>query len=58
MYAYLHFKTGLSSKTIVSRLPIETMLNHYYLGHEMSKESYYSRAGKKLRFDEKNAELV
>lgn len=58
MYAYLHFKTGLSSKTIVSRLPIETMINHYYLGHEMSKESYYSRAGNKLRFEDRNSNYV
>ena len=58
IYAYLHFKTGLSSKTIVSRLPIETMIKHYYLGHEMSKESYYFRAGNKLRFEGENAILV
>lgn len=57
IYAYLHFKTGLSSKTIVARLPIETMLKHYYLGHEMSKESYYSRAGKKLRFEDNNEKI-
>ena len=36
MYAYIHYKTGLSSKSIVSRLPIEEMLSHYYLGHEIS----------------------
>ena len=51
MYAYLHYKTRLSSKTIVSRLPIEMMLRHYGLGHEMSKESYYARAGSKLTFE-------
>ena len=48
IYAYLHYRTGLSSKTIVSRLPIEKMLSHYYLGHEMSKEAYYMRAEQML----------
>ena len=48
IYAYLHYRTGLSSKTIVSRLPIEEMLNHYHLGHEMSKEAYYVRAEQML----------
>ena len=48
IYAYLHYRTGLSSKTIVSRLPIEKMLSHYHLGHEMSKEAYYMRAEQML----------
>ncbi len=58
MYAYLHYKTGLSSKTIVTRLPIDVMLEHYYLGHEMSKEAYFARAGQKLDFGKKKLELV
>lgn len=51
MYAYLHFKTALSSKTIIRRLPIEEMLEQYYLGHEMSKEAYYARVGRNLKFE-------
>ena len=43
MYAYIHFSSGLSSKTIVDILPIEKMIEHYHLGHEMSKEVYYKR---------------
>ena len=45
MYSYMHFKTRLSSKTIVSRYPIEEMLEQYYLGHEMSKEAFFSHLG-------------
>ena len=40
-YAYIHYKTKLSSRMIVKRLPIIDMLNNYYLGHEMSKEVYF-----------------
>ena len=43
MYAYIHFSSGLSSKTIVDILPIEKMIEHYHLGHEMSKEVYYKK---------------
>ena len=41
MYAYLHFKEDILSADLVKILPIETMLEHYYLGHEMDKEVYY-----------------
>lgn len=58
MYAYLHYKSGLSSKTIVTRLPIDLMLEHYYLGHEMSKEAYFARAGRKLDFGKRELEQV
>ena len=43
MYAYLHFQTKLSSKELIEKLPLDTMLEHYYLGHEISKESYFSK---------------
>lgn len=42
IYAFIHYKSKLSSKTIVNKLPIEDMLNRYYLGHEMSKETFYN----------------
>lgn len=41
MYAYLHFRQDILSRELVKILPIEKMLEHYYLGHEMSKEAYY-----------------
>ena len=41
-YAYIHYKTKLSSRTIIHRLPIKKMLMNYNLGHEMSKEVFYS----------------
>lgn len=41
MYAYLHFRKDILSSELVKILPIELMLEHYYLGHEMSKEVYF-----------------
>lgn len=41
MYAYLHFKQDILSRELIKILPIEEMLEHYYLGHEMSKEVYF-----------------
>ena len=31
------------SKELVEILPIETMLEHYYLGHEMDRSVYHKR---------------
>lgn len=41
MYAYLHFREDILSSDLVKILPLDMMLEHYYLGHERSKESYY-----------------
>ena len=41
MYAYLHFREKISSKRLIKLLPLDLMLEHYHLGHEMSKEVYY-----------------
>lgn len=41
MYAYLHFRQDILSRELVKIIPIEKMLEHYHLGHEMSKEVYY-----------------
>lgn len=41
MYAYLHFREDILSKDLIKLLPLELMLEHYYLGHEISKETYY-----------------
>ena len=43
IYAYIHYKSKLSSKKIVNRLPLKKMLKMYYLGHEQSKETFYDR---------------
>ena len=48
IYAYIHYRTRRSSRRIVSRLPIEQMLNNYYFGHEMSKETYFARIEDKV----------
>lgn len=49
MYAYIHFREKLSSKEIIKIIPIEEMLDLYYLGHEMSKEVFYEKV--KQRFN-------
>lgn len=49
IYAYIHFVSKLSSKEIIKRLPIKTMLQHYALCHEISKESYYKRIEDQLK---------
>lgn len=41
MYAYLHFRSKLPSSGIVRILSVKDMLQQYYLGHEMDKETYY-----------------
>ena len=38
MYAYLHFRNHIYSNLLVRVLPVEFMLNEYWVGHEMSKE--------------------
>lgn len=43
MYAYLHYKEDISSKDLFNILPLETMLEHYYLGHEIDKDVYYKK---------------
>ena len=43
IYAYIHYKSKLSSKKIVNKLPLKKMLKMYYLGHEQSKETFYAR---------------
>ena len=53
IYAYIHFKTRLSSKTIVSGMPIKEMLINYNHEHEMSKEAYYMYAVGRKRGQEK-----
>lgn len=41
MYAYLHFETKKSSEELLQILPLDTMLQMYYLGHEQSRETVY-----------------
>lgn len=41
MYAYLHFQEDILSKDLIKILPLDTMLEHYTLGHEIDKEIYY-----------------
>ena len=43
IYAYIHYKSKLSSKKIVNRLTLKKILKMYYLGHEQSKETFYER---------------
>lgn len=43
IYAYIHFASKLPSKELVKALPIETMIEQYYTGHEVSKENYYDK---------------
>ena len=45
MYAYVHFMTKMPSKEIVEKFTIEGMLDFYYLGHEMSKETALAHMG-------------
>ena len=55
MYGYIHFRTKLPSKEIVKELPITEMLQHYYLGHEMSKQVYFDRISN--RFSESDRKM-
>lgn len=43
MYAYIHFRSRVCSKTIIEKLPLKEMLIDYKAGHEMSKETYYKK---------------
>jgi len=42
MYAYLHFRENILSRDLIQLLPLDVMLKHYKLGHEMDKEVYYN----------------
>ena len=48
IYGYIHFMTKLPSEEIVKKLPITEMLQHYYLGHEVSKQTYYSKIAERF----------
>ena len=41
MYAYIHYKSKKSSKHIEKAIPIEDMLEHYKLGHEINQDTFY-----------------
>lgn len=43
-------RKDILSSELVKILPLELMLEHYYLGHEMSKEDYFEHI--KHVFDE------
>ena len=43
MYAYIHFQSKERSKNIIEKLPLHEILTDYKIGHEMSKEAYYSK---------------
>lgn len=43
MYAYLHYEEDVLSKDLISILHLDTMLEHYHLGHEVSLENYHDR---------------
>ncbi len=43
MYAYIHFESKKRSKEIIEKLPLHEILTDYKIGHEMSKEAYYSK---------------
>lgn len=55
MYVYLHFKEDILSTDLIKLLPLELMIEHYYLGHEMSKETYYEHI-KHIFHEENHAE--
>lgn len=41
MYAYMHYRADMLSKDLIKLFPLDLMLEHYYLGHEMSREAYF-----------------
>lgn len=43
MYAYIHYMTKKPSKWIVEKMPIESMLEEYYTGHQMSEDAYFNK---------------
>lgn len=40
MYAYIHYEMDILSRDLIKVLPLELMLEQYYLGHEMDKSVY------------------
>lgn len=40
MYAYIHYEMDILSSRLIELLPLELMLEQYYLGHEMDKSVY------------------
>ena len=57
IYAYLHFNERVYSDLLVKALPIEFMLNEYWVGHEMSKEVYYEHIKDTLRMNIRKLEI-
>ena len=41
MYAYLHYAEDRSSSELEDAIPLEKMLDYYYLGHEMDIKTFY-----------------
>lgn len=54
MYAYLHYEEDILSRDLVKILPLDTMLQQYHLGHEVSLENYHDRV--KYLFEEWRAQ--
>lgn len=48
MYAYMHFRSKLSSRKLIERFPIRELLLDYTCGHEMSEEAYYAHVEKTI----------
>lgn len=49
MYAYIHFEEDILSSELVEKLPIEEMLELYYLGHEMDRKAVLERVRMDLK---------
>lgn len=43
MYAFMHYKSKVSSRDLIKRIPLREMLIEYICGHQMGEEQYYSR---------------
>lgn len=41
IYAYLHYAENKSSSELEKIIPLEKMLDYYYLGHEMDVETFH-----------------
>lgn len=42
IYAYLHYAENKPSSELEDLIPLEKMLDYYYLGHEMDIETFYN----------------
>ena len=49
IYAYIHFRSKHSSRDIIAAIPIDEMLEQYYLCHEMDRRVYYNRIEGRLQ---------